>query len=62
MRARIGHIMTESRRNDYEEALASARLALSDDTFAAAWEKGHAMTTEQAVDYALSSEEELGHD
>jgi hypothetical protein len=54
----IGTIMTPSHRADYEEGLANARQALSESAFGAAWSKGSSMTLEQAVDYALSSEDE----
>jgi predicted ATPase/DNA-binding CsgD family transcriptional regulator len=54
----IGVIMTPSHRADYEEGLASARQALSDGEFDAAWSEGTSMTLEQAVDYALSLKDE----
>jgi non-specific serine/threonine protein kinase len=54
----IGVIMTPSHRADYEEGLASARLALSDSEFDAAWSEGTSMTSERAIDYALSSDDE----
>ena len=38
---------------DFENDLAHCRAALSEAEFAAAVEKGHAMTIEQAIDYAL---------
>jgi len=38
---------------DFENDLAPCRAALSEAEFAAAVEKGHAMTIEQAIDYAL---------
>ena len=34
--------------------LANARSAVATDAFEAAWSAGHAMTTEQAIEYALS--------
>jgi predicted ATPase len=37
-----------------EEALATARAALGESGFAAAWAEGQAMTLEQAIEYALS--------
>lgn len=38
----------------YEGYLALARSRLDEERFAAAWEEGKAMTTELAIDYALS--------
>ena len=40
-------------RRAYEQALAGTRAQLDDETFAAAWAEGRAMTLEQAVAYAL---------
>jgi len=37
----------------YDQQAAQARAELGEAAFAAAWEEGHAMTLEQAVDYAL---------
>jgi DNA-binding CsgD family transcriptional regulator/tetratricopeptide (TPR) repeat protein len=41
----------------YEGYLALARSRLKEEEFAAAWAEGKAMTTEQAIQYALSEEE-----
>jgi predicted ATPase len=38
---------------DYERAIAAARAALDEETFAAAWAAGRAMSLEQAIAYAL---------
>ena len=38
---------------EYQRDLSSVRSALDEMTFNAAWAKGHAMTLEQAVDYAM---------
>jgi DNA-binding NarL/FixJ family response regulator len=43
--------------SDYEGDLAAARAGLDEQSFAAAWSEGRAMTLEQAVEYALSQEE-----
>lgn len=58
LRRRIGATMVPSHRADYEEGIAMAHQVLSDNAFGAAWAKGEAMSTEQAVEYALSSEDE----
>ena len=58
LRQRVGANMVPSHRADYERGVALARQALSESDFDAAWAKGEAMTTEQAVNYALSSEDE----
>ena len=42
----------------YERILATARAQLDETTFAATWAEGKAMTAEQAMEYALSKEEE----
>jgi len=38
---------------DHDQRVASARAALGDANFAAAWAEGRAMTLEQAIEYAL---------
>ena len=58
IRDAIGATMVPSHRADYEEGLAIARQALNESAFDAAWQKGMSMTLEQAVEYALSSEDE----
>ncbi len=40
-------------REEHEQALASARLGLGEEAFAAAWQEGQAMTPAQAVAFAL---------
>ena len=54
----IGVTMTPSHRTDYEEGITIARRALGESAFEAAWSRGMSMTSEQAVDYALSCEDE----
>lgn len=44
-------------RNEYEQALASARAALGEEAFTAAWDAGQAMILEQAVAYALEEKD-----
>ena len=39
--------------HDFEKARATARARLSEESFAAAWAAGRAMTLEQAIEYAL---------
>jgi hypothetical protein len=39
----------------YERTVAATRVALGEERFAATWAQGKAMTTEQAVEYALSA-------
>jgi predicted ATPase/DNA-binding SARP family transcriptional activator/DNA-binding CsgD family transcriptional regulator len=41
----------------YEQHLASARSSLDERTWVAAWTEGRAMSSEQAIEYALSTEE-----
>jgi tetratricopeptide (TPR) repeat protein len=40
---------------EYEQRVASARVALGDAAFATAWAEGRAMTLEQAIEYALAT-------
>jgi non-specific serine/threonine protein kinase len=42
---------------DYEAYIAATRRALGETAFEAAFSEGHAMSTEQAIGYALSSDE-----
>ena len=45
--------MSKIERAEHDQAIASARAALGEDAFAAAWEEGQKMTLGQAVVYAL---------
>ncbi len=60
LREAIGFPLTPFARHhsDYEGSLAVARARLDEQSFAAAWSEGRAMTPEQAIEYALSEEEE----
>ena len=49
----LKNTLSMAERNEYEQALASARVALGEKAFTAAWAEGQAMTLEQAVAYAL---------
>jgi tetratricopeptide (TPR) repeat protein len=49
-----GTPLTPSERQEYERCVAAARAALGEESFAAAWSKGRAMSLEQATDYALA--------
>jgi predicted ATPase/DNA-binding CsgD family transcriptional regulator len=42
---------------DYDSYVATARLQQDEAAFAAAWSEGRAMTTEEAVEYALGTDE-----
>jgi non-specific serine/threonine protein kinase len=44
-------------RYDYEGYLAAARAELDEAAFEAAWSEGRAMSPEQAIEYALGTEE-----
>ena len=41
----------------YDDYLVSARSNLGEEAFAAAWDEGRAMTTEEAIEYALKEPE-----
>jgi predicted ATPase/DNA-binding SARP family transcriptional activator len=43
---------------EYERNLAAVRIQMEDDEFENAWAKGFAMTFEQAIEYALSSDKD----
>jgi predicted ATPase/class 3 adenylate cyclase/Tfp pilus assembly protein PilF len=45
--------MPPAERAEHDQAIVTARAALGEEAFAAAWEEGKAMTMEQAVEYAL---------
>ena len=45
--------MSARERAEHDQAIAAARAALREETFAAAWEEGKAMTLDQAIAYAL---------
>jgi hypothetical protein len=53
LREANGLIMDAFERDTHERALASARAALGEEAFAAAWAAGQALTLEQAIVYAL---------
>ena len=52
----MGSRPSQEYRAQYDEDVAAARQALSEDAFAAAWAEGRAMTMEQAIDYAFESD------
>ncbi len=60
LRKAIGHPAQPLERvnYDYEDFLATTRGALGEAAFEAAFSKGQAMSPEQAIEYALSTEEE----
>jgi hypothetical protein len=45
-------------RNEREQAITAVRQALGVEAFQAAWEEGAAMALEEAIDYALSDDDE----
>ena len=56
LRERIGSPLPTPGQKELEKTLTTAREALGEAAFAAAWDAGRAMTMEQAVEYALSEE------
>jgi non-specific serine/threonine protein kinase len=60
LRKEIGLSLTSPswKHYDYEGYLATARVGLDEAAFEAAWSEGQAMSTEEAIEYALSKEEE----
>ncbi len=55
LREEIGAPQSPGEQAEQEGRIATARETLGEDAFAAAWTEGRAMTTEQAVEYALST-------
>jgi predicted ATPase/class 3 adenylate cyclase len=51
--ASIHFEMSAKERTEHDHAIASARAALGDEAFAAAWAEGRLMTMEQAIAFAL---------
>jgi hypothetical protein len=45
--------MSAKERAEHEQAIDTARAALSEEEFAAAWEDGKSMALDEAVAYAL---------
>jgi hypothetical protein len=45
--------LTDAERADYTRSLAAARAAMPEDTFAAEWAAGQAMTLDEAIAYAV---------
>jgi tetratricopeptide (TPR) repeat protein len=58
LRARLDPVMGIHHRADYESGLRIARQALSASAYARGRARGESMTLEQALDYALSPEDE----
>ena len=54
LREALGSPMLVDEQERYEQQIALTRSALGADAFAIAWEAGHALSMEQATDYALS--------
>jgi DNA-binding NarL/FixJ family response regulator len=57
LRGAVGASVLPFYRADYERGVAAARAGLDEQSFAAAWERGRAMTLEQAIGYALGAGE-----
>ena len=57
LRGAVGASVLPFYRADYERGVAAARDGLDEQSFAAAWARGRAMTLDEAVEYALEVEE-----
>ena len=57
LRETIGSALSPVESADYDRSVTAVRSALGEETFAALWEEGSAMTPEEAVEYALGEEE-----
>ena len=53
LRDDVGAPLLPSERASYEREVAQGRVALGEDAFEMAWAEGQAMSTEQAIQYAL---------
>ena len=54
-RKMLGMPLPFNQREEYDQQVAQARLALGEEAFTAAWEAGSAQLWEQSVDYALEN-------
>jgi DNA-binding CsgD family transcriptional regulator/tetratricopeptide (TPR) repeat protein len=61
LRERSGSPFVATGGFDIADDLDAIRDALSDDVFQSAWARGRAMTTEEAVQYALQDDEDPAH-
>ena len=57
LREAVGAFVLPLYRAEYDRGVAAARAGLDESTFAAMWSEGRAMPPEQAVEYALGTEE-----
>jgi hypothetical protein len=48
--------MSAKERAEHDQAIVTARTALGEEAFAAAWEEGKKMTLDEVVEYALREE------
>jgi len=53
------NMLSLAEREEYEQALASTRVALGDLGFTDAWEEGRAMTLDQAIAYSLAPTDKI---
>ncbi|MBA3636193.1 MAG: response regulator transcription factor [Rubrobacteraceae bacterium] len=60
LREAVGAFMLPLYRAEYDHGVAAARAGLTEATFDAVWSPGSAMTPEEAVEYALGTEESAG--
>jgi non-specific serine/threonine protein kinase len=56
-RERSGCVLPPPHRPRYERTVAALRAVLSDDAFAAAWDAGRRMATDEAIQYGLAPED-----
>jgi DNA-binding NarL/FixJ family response regulator len=57
LREAVGAFVLPLYSAEYDRGLAAARAELDEEAFRAAWLEGRAMTPEQAIEYALETEE-----
>jgi hypothetical protein len=55
LRTALGAPLLPAERALHKRAVADARAALGDDAFAAAWERGQALSLEQAIAEAIAA-------
>jgi hypothetical protein len=53
----VGIILENEERSPYDRALSTASKQLGEEVFSRAWREGHGMSMEQAIEYALQSEQ-----
>ena len=57
----VGHVIGQTERAEHDGYIAATRAQLGEETFAAAWAGGQALTLEQAIAEALGAAADVSH-